>query len=105
MKLWMKLTGVDADRLSRCPQQDHDNVRALGELMLLTFIYQALLFVAVGHEVFASFSQFRPDIAAISIFVPLFVMFIDSYVVMRSSLRIPLDLAQHSEMISPTIPI
>ena len=54
MKLLMKFGAVDLGTLQQCPPQDWDNVRAVGEIMVCTWLYQSCLFALIGHLLFAS---------------------------------------------------
>src|SRR5580693_7606973 len=83
MKLFIKITGADEETLNDCPKEDWDTVRALGELMVFTWIYQAALFAMVGHQLFAA-GHFRPDLILIAAFIATFILFIDSYMFFRS---------------------
>jgi hypothetical protein len=84
MKLLMKIAGVDEETLAHCPQHDWDNVRAVGEIMICTWLYQTALYVLVGHRTFAAAGQFRVDLVLASMFIATFILCIDSYMVMRS---------------------
>lgn len=84
MKLPIRITGVDEATLQLCPQRDWDIVRALGELMSFTWLYQAGLFYLTGQHLFGSPGQIRLDFVLISIFIATFILLIDSYMVMRS---------------------
>jgi Domain of unknown function (DUF4407) len=84
MKLFIKITGVDSEVLENCPGDDWDNVRALGEIMILTWVYQAALFTLVGHELFAAPGHFRLDIVLVAMFLATFILCIDSYMFFRS---------------------
>ncbi|KAF2989435.1 DUF4407 domain-containing protein [Methylocystis sp. MJC1] len=83
-RLWLKITGVSRDVLQKCPLHDWENVRAIGEIMLCTWIYQAALFSIVAHRLFATPGQIRPELILIAMFFATFIMLIDSYMVMRS---------------------
>jgi Domain of unknown function (DUF4407) len=84
MKLFIKITGVDEETLETCPRHDWDTVRALGEIMILTWIYQTALFALVGHQLFASRGQFRIDIVLVAMFIATFILSIDSFLFYRS---------------------
>jgi hypothetical protein len=84
MKFLMKISGVDEETLAQCPQHDWDNVRAIGEIMLCTWLYQTALFSLVGHLLFAEPGHFRIDLVLTAMFIATFIMEIDSYMVMRS---------------------
>ena len=83
-----RLTGVDNDTMRQCPQHDADNVRALGELLIASFIWQSLLLTLIGERLFAEPGQFRPDILAGATGIALFVMLIDSYIFYRSGFEL-----------------
>lgn len=88
MKLFIKITGVDEETLSTCPQADWDTVRHLGELMIFTWIYQVALLALVGHQLFAARGQFRPDIVLVAAFLGTFILSIDSWLFYRSGWNI-----------------
>jgi hypothetical protein len=83
-KLIFKITGVDEETLRLCPPHDWDNVRAIGEIMICTWLYQCALFFIIGDRLFASPGQIRPDVALAAMFIATFIMAIDSYMIMRS---------------------
>jgi hypothetical protein len=83
-KLLLKITGTDEETLRLCPQRDWDNVRAIGEIMICTLLYQTALFTLIGYQLFARPGQIRPDILLAGIFLGLFILLIDAYVIMRS---------------------
>jgi hypothetical protein len=78
------ITGVDDEILSKCPYRDWEAVRALGIIMICSWLYMTGLFTLVCHRIFAAAGQIRPDLFIISGFLATFILFIDSYVVMRS---------------------
>jgi Domain of unknown function (DUF4407) len=80
----LKIAGIDLATLRLCPQHDWDNAVAVAEIMILVVIYQTVLFVLVGHQLWASPGQIRPEIILGSVFIAVFIMFIDSYMIMRS---------------------
>lgn len=84
MRFLMKIAGVDGETLMQCPPADWANVRAVGEIMTCTWLYQAALFALIGHRLFAQPGHIRPDVIAISMFIAIFILFVDSYMVMRS---------------------
>jgi hypothetical protein len=84
MKLLIKIAGVDEETLRRCPLHDWENVRAVGEIMICTWLYQSGLFALILHRLFAAPGQIRPELVLVSIFIATFIMFIDSYMVIRS---------------------
>jgi hypothetical protein len=84
LKLLIKIAGVDEETLRKCSPHDWDNVRAVGEIMICTWLYQSGLFVVILHRIFASPGQIRPEFVLVSMFIATFIMFIDSYMVMRS---------------------
>ncbi len=84
MKLLIKIAGVDEETLRGCPLHDWENVRAVGEIMICTLLYQSGLFALILHRLFAAPGQIRPELVLVSMFIATFIMFIDSYMVMRS---------------------
>jgi predicted nucleic acid-binding Zn-ribbon protein len=84
MRVLVKVTGVDAETLSECPPHDWDNVRAVGEIMVCTWVYQTGLFTLIGILLFRSPNPVRPDVITVAMFIATFILFIDSYMVMRS---------------------
>lgn len=84
MKLLMKIAGVTEERLAQCPQEDWDNVRAIGEIQICVWLYQTGLFSLIGHRLFAAPGQIRPDIILLAAFLATMITAIDSYVIMRS---------------------
>lgn len=83
-KFLITLPGVDEETLRLCPQHDWDNARAVGVLMVCTWLYQASLFFIIGYRLFAAPGQIRPDLALVAGGLATFIMSIDSYMVMRS---------------------
>jgi hypothetical protein len=83
-KFIFKIAGVDEETLRLCPPQDWDNVRAIGEIMICTWLYQCALFYIIGHRLFAAAGQIRPDLGLAAMFLATFIMAIDSYMIMRS---------------------
>jgi hypothetical protein len=88
MKLLIKIAGVDEETLRGCPLHDWENVRAVGEIMICTLLYQSGLFALILHRLFAAPGQIRPELVLVSMFIATFIMFIDSYMVMRSGWHI-----------------
>ena len=83
-KILIKPAGVDEITLGRCPPHDWSAVRAVGGLLVCAWIYQTGLFSIMSYRLFASAGQIRPDLIAIAMFLATFILFIDSYMVMRS---------------------
>jgi hypothetical protein len=83
-RLLIKIAGVDEQTLRLCPPHDWENALAVAGLMILGLLYQSTLFALVGHQLWASPGQIRPEIVVGSIFIATFIMFIDSYMIMRS---------------------
>lgn len=83
-KLLIKVAGIDEETLRLCPRRDWDNVRAVGEIMLCTWLYQTGLFFIISSRLFASPGQIRPELVLASMFIATFILLIDSYMVMRS---------------------
>jgi hypothetical protein len=77
------ITGVDEAKLRQCPQ-DWDNVRAVAQLLTLTWLYQTALFSLISHRLFAPPGQIRPDLLAASAFLATFLLTIDGYMIVRS---------------------
>lgn len=84
MKLSMKIGGATEARLKQCPPEDWDNVRAIAEIQMCVWLYQAGLFSLIGHRLFAAPGQIRPDIVVVAAFLATMITAIDSYVIMRS---------------------
>ncbi len=80
----LKIAGIDEETLRKCPPHDWENARAIGEIMICTWLYQAALFSIVGHRLFAAPGQIRVELILVAIFIATFIMLIDSYVIMRS---------------------
>ncbi len=83
-KLLLKIAGVDEATLRQCPQHDWDNVRAVAEIQLFVFCYQAALFAIIGQRLFANPGQVRADLTAGALFLAAFISLLDSYMFMRS---------------------
>src|SRR3984957_1271546 len=83
LMLLIKIAGVDKETLRRCPLHDWENVRAVGEIMICTWLYQGGLFALILHRLFAAPGQIRPELVLVSMFIATFTIFIDSYRVMR----------------------
>ena len=84
-KLLLKIGGIDKDALYQCPQRDWNVIKAAAEIFVLTFCYQAALWIGVGHMLFAAPGQIRLDIIVVGLFLATFVLFIDSYMFMHSA--------------------
>lgn len=83
-KFLLKIAGVDERTLLQCPPHDWDNARAVGEIMVCTWLFQSGLFSLIGHRLFAVPGQIRPDLIAGAMFLATFILLIDSYMIMRS---------------------
>jgi hypothetical protein len=83
-KLLLRIAAVNEDTLRLCPSQDWDNVKAVAEIMIFTWLYQTALFATIGHRLFAVPGQIRPELVLIAMFIATFILLIDSYMVMRS---------------------
>ncbi len=83
-KLLHKIAGIDEHTMRACPPSDWDNASMIGAIMILSWIYQTALFAVVGHQLFAARGQIRPDVLMASMFLATFILFIDSYMVMRA---------------------
>lgn len=79
------IAGADLELLQFCPERELQNVKFLAYLELGVAIYQAAIFSAVGHYLFAHPGVIHPEIIVASIFLAGLIMLIDSYVIMRSS--------------------
>ena len=75
-RLLIKVAGVDEETLRLC-QHHWDNVRAVGEIMICTWLYQAALFSVISHRLFAASGQIRPELVMVSMFIATFIMAIE----------------------------
>jgi len=80
-----KIVGVDEELLAQCPQRDRENVLAIAEIMICTWVYQSLVFALIAHQLFGSPGYFRPDFVIVAAALAAFILLIDAYMVMRSS--------------------
>ncbi len=83
--LLLKIGGIDENILYQCPQTDWNVVRACARIFVFTFLYQAALWILVGHLLFATPGQIRPDIIIVGIFLATFIMFVDAWMFMHSA--------------------
>lgn len=83
-KFFIKIAGADEETLRLCPRRDWDSVRAVGEIMLCTWLYQTGLFFIISSRLFASPGQIRPELVLPSMFIATFILLIDAYMIMRS---------------------
>ena len=83
-KLRLKLAGVSENVLRQCPMQDWDNARAIGEIMLCTWLYETALFSLIGHRLFAAPGQIRLELLLAAAFISSYLVLFDSYAVNRS---------------------
>jgi len=83
-KFQLKIAGVDEQTLRQCPPHDSDNARAVAEILICSWIYEASLFYIVGQRLFGTPGQMRPDLVLVPMFLASFILLIDSYMVMRS---------------------
>ena len=81
--LW--LSGVDEGTLKDCPRADWGNVRAIGVLMILVWIYQTGLLSIVAHQILAPGGGIHPALIAGSAFIATLLLAIDSYCFLRAS--------------------
>lgn len=88
MKLIFRITGVDEETMRNCPKHDVDNVRALGELLIASFLWQTMLLALIGHRLFAASGEIRPELLLGAAGIALFVLLIDSYIFYRSGSEI-----------------
>jgi len=80
--------GVNELTLRQCPKKDHDNIRALGLLLVGSFIWQSTIVGVVSLKLFAAPGDIRPDLIVGSLFVCALIMAVDSYVFFRSGFEI-----------------
>ena len=78
------IVGVDEETLLVCPQRDWENVRAVGLLLVCTWLYQTALFSIISNRLFAAPGEILPSLLAASAFLASFIMSIDSYMILRS---------------------
>jgi hypothetical protein len=83
-KLLARIAGADWDSLRSCPQRDCDNVRAVAEIMICTWLYQTVLLSLISHSLFSAQGLIRPEIVLSAAFIATFILLIDSYMVMRA---------------------
>lgn len=88
MKLIFRITGVDEETMLKCPKHDVDNVRALSELLIASFLWQTTLLSLIGHRLFAAPGEVRPVLLLGAAGIALFVLLIDSYIFYRSGFEI-----------------
>jgi len=88
MKLIFRITGVDEETMLKCPKHDVDNVRALSELLIASFLWQTTLLSLIGHRLFAAPGELRPVLLLGAAGIALFVLLIDSYIFYRSGFEI-----------------
>jgi hypothetical protein len=74
MKLIFRITGVDEETMRQCPKHDVDNVRALGELLIASFLWQTMLLALIGHRLFAAPGEIRPVLLLGAAGIALFVL-------------------------------
>ena len=83
-KLSLKICGVDQDILSQCPQRDWNAIKATGEIFVCTFLYQAGLYILIGHQLFAAPGEIRPDIIIVGLFLATFILRVDAWMFVHS---------------------
>ena len=88
LRLIFRITGVDEETMLKCPKHDVDNVRALGELLIASFLWQTMLLSLIGHRLFAAPGEVRPELLLGAAGIGLFVLLIDSYIFYRSGFEI-----------------
>src|SRR5580658_5093502 len=88
MKLIFRITGVDEETMLKCPKHDVDNVRALGELLIASFVWQTTLLAVIANRLFSAPGEVRPELLLGSVGIALFVLLIDSYFFYRSGFEI-----------------
>jgi hypothetical protein len=80
-KLLIRIAAADEETLRQCPRRDVINVCAIAWLMLGALAYQTGLFSVVGHMLFASPGEIRPEIIIAAFAIALFIMGIDRYII------------------------
>src|SRR6202451_1404339 len=88
MKLIFRITGVDEETMLKCPKHDVDNVRALGELLIASFLWQTMLLAVIGNRLVSAPGEVRPELLLGAAGIGLFVLLIDSYIFYRSGFEI-----------------
>jgi Domain of unknown function (DUF4407) len=88
LKLIFRITGIDEETMAKCPKHDVDNVRALGELLIASFLWQTMLLALISHRLFAAPGEVRPELLLGAAGIGLFVLLIDSYIFYRSGFEI-----------------
>ena len=83
-KLSLKICGVDQDILAQCPQRDWNAIKATGEIFVCTFLYQAGLWILIGHQLFAAPGEIRPDIIIVGLFLAAFILRVDAWMFVHS---------------------
>jgi len=85
MAVCAKLTGIDLTILQECDESDWKSVFAMGELLLLQFIYESLVFAGMAHLLFAAPGEIRPELIAAALFLGWMIITIDSWQFFRSA--------------------
>jgi hypothetical protein len=83
-KVAITIAGADIETARMSPRQDVASIRAVAAIMVCTAIYQAGLYSVTSHRLFAAPERFRIDLVAVSLFLAIFTMLNDSYMIMRS---------------------
>ena len=83
-KILMAISATDEATLSRCPQHDWSNMRAIATLYLLNWLFEVGLLSLFLRKLFAAPGEVRLDLIAASFFVATFLMAVESYMVLRS---------------------
>jgi uncharacterized protein YukE len=84
-KFLLKIASVNLQLLTQCPEADAEDALGYAKLMIGSFLYQSLLFTAIGHALFAAPGHLRADIVVVGVGVAWFILLIDSRMIMASS--------------------
>jgi Domain of unknown function (DUF4407) len=82
------LASVDEETLRCCPRHDWDNARAIGLIMVFTWLYQTALFWIMGERLFGKSGQIDVVILLPAAFIATFMLLIDAYMVNRSGFHL-----------------
>lgn len=83
-RILMAIVAVDEQTLKKCAQADWSNMRHLGILYALNWLFEAGVLSLFLHKLFASPGEISPTLIAVSVFISTFLMAIEAYLVMRS---------------------
>ena len=59
-KLLLKVSAADEETLRLSPQRDRENIRAVAELMILVWVYQATVLFMISLRLLNPAGHFRP---------------------------------------------